>query len=475
MPHDPPRLDLAPTRRLAASLVDMCGRDPRRLAEVLAAADARLGRHDKSFGGLKSLSVALSALVLDAAAIDALRQTAERLFGIVDRVVDWIVASSDRRERFAGDYRRVFPYLCKTPGARYWQAVSRYDAVVCEDGRFRIIELNTGCPAGFMHAAAFTKTTAAAFREFGVSGFGGSELGASQAATIRPRALVDGLLEIERAAVEQAGIEPGRVALLTDENRLTHELDLMLDDLTSRGRDARVIAAEEIAFDGGRAVHDGEPISLAYDKFRVSVPTSGNHCWREGFERRYAGFLAAQASGAIVAVNNLAAQTIAEDKSLLATLASAEAAEVLSAEDRQFVAENVLWTARLDGGRALRHGVEIDVPAYVAEHPDEFVIKPTSEGRGYGVVIGRECSRDAWRALCEVDPATPRVVQDYVEPARLSVVCQGEDGLAVRDMYLTLGLGTINGRYEGVLSRISPSRVTNVARQGFVQAVLATS
>ncbi|MEX2186535.1 MAG: hypothetical protein WD875_07065 [Pirellulales bacterium] len=469
MPFDTPRLDLAPTRRLADALADMRGRDERRLAAALAAADARLGQHDKSFGGLKSLSVALSALVLDTAAVSALRQTAERMFAIVDRVVDWVIASDDRRERFAADYRRVFPYLRKTPGAKSWQAISRYDAVVCEDGRIRIIELNTGCPAGFMHAAAFTKTTAAALAELGVPG-----IGASHAATIRPRALVDGLLEIERSAAEQSRFETADVVLLTDENRLTHELDLMIDDLTSRGRQARIVAAEEIAFDGRRAMHDGRPISLCYDKFRISVPTSGNHCWRDGFERRYAGFLAAQASGAIVAVNNLAAQTIAEDKSLLATLASSEAAEILSADDRRFVAENVLWTARLEDRRVVRRGEEINLLTYVAEYPDEFVIKPTSEGRGYGVVIGRECPSDEWRALCKADATTPRVVQDFVEPARLSVVSQSQRGLTVGDMYLTLGLATINGRYEGVLSRISPSRITNVARQGFVQAVLAT-
>jgi hypothetical protein len=369
----------------------------------------------------------------------------------------------------AGDYRRVFPYLRKTPGAKYWQAISRYDAVVCDDGRIRVIELNTGCPAGFMHAAAFTKTTATAFDELGV--MSGT---AARAATIRPRALVDGLLEIERAAAESSHIVPAQVALLTDENRLTHELDLMLDDLASRGRTARIVAAEEIAFDGARAMHGGEPISLCYDKFRISVPKSQNHCWREGFERRYAGFLAAQAAGAIVAVNNLAAQTIAEDKSLLATLAMPEAAEVLSEADRQFVADNVLWTARLEDRRVVRQGVEIDLLTYVADHPDEFVIKPTSEGRGFGVVIGRECPREQWRALCAADIVTPRVVQDYVEPVRMSVVCQGDSGLTVRDMFLTLGLATINGRYEGVLSRISPSRITNVARQGYVQAVLAT-
>jgi hypothetical protein len=469
MHDDPPRLDLAPTRRLAAELAELCGRDNRRLANALAAADARLGQHDKSYGGLKNLSVALSALVLDVDGMDTLRHTTERLFAIVDRVVDWIIASPERRQRLSADYCRLFDYFRKTPGATHWQAISRYDAVVAEDGRIRIIELNTGCPAGFMHAAAFTNTSATALADLGFQ-----EIASGQPATICPHALVDGLIELESAAIAAGHIEPGLAVLLTDENRLTHELDLMLDDFAQRGRTARIAAAEEVAFDGKRATHRGDPISLCYDKFRISIPTSKNHCWRDGFENRYAGFLAAQKAGAIVAVNNLAAQTIAEDKSLLAALTLPEAAAVLSTADREFIAENVLWTARLEDGRILRQGQEIDLLPFVAANKAEFVIKPTSEGRGFGVVIGRECPTDEWQALCQADPTTPRVVQDYVEPAKLSVVCSNESGLASREMYLTLGLATVHGRYEGVLSRISPSRITNVARQGFVQAVLTS-
>jgi hypothetical protein len=39
-------------------------------------------------------------------------------------------------------------------------------------------------------------------------------------------------------------------------------------------------------------------------------------------------------------------------------------------------------------------------------------------------------------------------------------------------MYLTLGLASVCGRFRGVLSRVSASRITNVAREGYVQGVL---
>ena len=101
------------------------------------------------------------------------------------------------------------------------------------------------------------------------------------------------------------------------------------------------------------------------------------------------------------------------------------------------------------------------------------MIKPCHEGRGFGVHVGRETPEQLWNELCALDPRTPRVVQRYVEPATLNVVAEANGEIVVRPMYLTLGLGVVEGRFCGVLSRISPNRVTNVAREGIVQAVLS--
>jgi hypothetical protein len=100
------------------------------------------------------------------------------------------------------------------------------------------------------------------------------------------------------------------------------------------------------------------------------------------------------------------------------------------------------------------------------------VIKPCHEGRGFGVHVGCESPQQLWDELCTLDPRTPRVVQRYVEPVKLPVVSENGGEVVVRPMYLTLGLGVVNDQYCGVLSRISPSRVTNVAREGMVQGVV---
>ena len=42
-------------------------------------------------------------------------------------------------------------------------------------------------------------------------------------------------------------------------------------------------------------------------------------------------------------------------------------------------------------------------------------------------------------------------------------------------MFLTVGLSTICRSYEGVVSRVSANPVTNVAREGFGQAVFVST
>jgi hypothetical protein len=144
----------------------------------------------------------------------------------------------------------------------------------------------------------------------------------------------------------------------------------------------------------------------------------------------------------------------------------------LTADQRRFVRDHVLWTTRLEEKRVEWNGEHVDLLPWARRNAAQLVIKPCHEGRGFGVHVGRETAGEVWDALCRIDPMTPRVVQRYIEPATLPVVSEANGEVVARPMYLTLGLGVVEGRFCGVLSRISPNRVTNVAREGMVQGVL---
>lgn len=459
-------VELAPTHRLHQQLIARFRSDPQTFLARCAEANRALSRQGVTFEKTRSMAVALSALVISDEAADRFRRIAETLHGLVEQALDWVSASPQRLKRHFADHQRMFPYLEKTPGLHTWQGFSRYDAVITPDGQVKIIELNTGCPAGFLHAESFSRLTRRAIDSLGLDLNSHLERFGTVAADV----LIDELLRIE----QKAGVEQGLVGLVNDENGLLNELELIAEAFRHRGREARIVGAEKLRHRDGRAFLEDLPVSLTFNKVRVSTPTSPGWNWKAGFEQRYAGLLSALGSRAMASVNNLGALTIGEDKGLLGLLLHDEFQRQLTAEQRDFIARHVLWTVRLQDGPVVRRGETIDLLRYVRRHREQFVIKPANEGRGFRVLIGRHCSQESWQAACRVDADLPCVVQDYAPLATLPVIDPRGEQPKIVEMFLTVGLAVIRGRYHGLVSRVSANPVNNVGLKGIVQAVLMT-
>jgi hypothetical protein len=435
-------------------------------SQRLHEANESLHRRKITFGGARDMVTGLSALLLEPADVAALDATARTVYGLVEKTLDWLAESPDRIRRHFPHLERIIPHLFATRGWDGKQVVSRYDAVVTPSGDLKIVELNTCCPAGFLHSEAFCEATQQALASLAPGeGFERLRHGA-----IDPAALVEGLLEIE----QRAGLEPGLIAALTDENQIVHELDLLLAGMKRAGdRPIEIIDARQLEYCDGRLCWRGRPISLTYNKFRISVPASRNHCWRDGFEDRYAAYLRSVKDGAVASVNNLFGMALGEDKGLLALWSEEELADQFTAAEREFVARHVAWTRPLAPAEVQWRGRTIRIPDFLCENREHFVIKPAGEGRGYGVLIGKYASDEAWRAACVPDPQSPSIVQEFAPPLQLPVVACRNGCVAIEPMFLTVGLATVCGRYRGILSRVSPNPVTNVAQSGMVQAVLS--
>lgn len=413
------------------------------------------------------LATVPSALLLSGDSLATLARLTERLHGLVERALDWLLADPRRLARYFADHARMFPYLVKTAGLPTWQGYARYDVAVWPGGELTVIELNTACPAGFFHGGEVTAATRASLAELGLTE---ADAFPSECSMDGER-LVDFLLELETAA----GVAPGLVGLVNDENELHNEMDPLIAAFARRGRDARETPAAEIACDAARdrPTHGGEPLSLSLNKIRISTPDSPAWKWAAGFQQRYAGFLAAVTQGRMASANNLAACAVAEDKGLLAVLICQDFLDTLAAEDQQFLRDHIAPTYRLtnDGQPAeiARRGAEI------LDARNDWVVKPANEGRGFRVTVGAAVDDRAWREACRVDPALPLVAQRRADLAQFPVADatgQPAQGPHVRPMRLTLGLAVIGGRFAGVLSRVSASAVTNVGAGGALQAAL---
>ena len=187
---------------------------------------------------------------------------------------------------------------------------------VTPDGRLKLMELNTGCPGGFLIAEAMSNVTRHGFSE------------------------LDGLLRVRRKMGTQRddptdthwstnswnwkrprGIEPDAIGILNDENNLIFELDLLPDAFRKHGRQVAIADAATLHRDGDRLMLGSQVLSLVYNKFRISTPKSRNHCWQSGLRESLCTISSPSQQGhEVVSVNNFGGMLLAEDKSLLAVL-----------------------------------------------------------------------------------------------------------------------------------------------------------
>lgn len=433
------------------------------LNQLVDTAQQKVRQAGMVFETKRELSVALSPLVLLEEDFARLKVITENLHAIVEKALSWVLEDRRRLIKFFPDHTRMYDYLAGTRGSSTWQNISRYDAIIMADGQIKIIEFNTACPAGFFHSSGMAAITQEVLREISPTLSSCLQWGGP----IPRDALANTLLSIERSAQ----LEPRLVALINDENQLFNELALLQNQLESMGRQACVVPADEITFEDGAAWFQSQQISVSFNKVRVSTEESPNHRWSRGFESRYASFLRAMSNKAFASVNNTVALSIAEDKGLLALLHHPDFQSELSSQQQLLVAEHVLPTARLQECEVYWEKEYRRIDTAAEADPDHFVIKPANEGRGFGLCVGTHASDELWKVACQLDATLPKVVQAYVEPARIPVTTLEEARTSPKQMYLTLGLAMMRGQFKGVLSRISTQPVTNISQSGMVQAV----
>jgi len=455
------RVNLQPTIDLHKRIERLAEENPASVTAALVS--SRTADAKKKLGGRILPELGLSALKLSPSDVATLEEFSVTLHGIVEKILDLVMQSEELIERYFPSHMRMFPHLSKTLGSPHWQVISRYDVILSPRGEIRLLELNTGCPGGFMILQDMVSPTVR-----GLSNVGIGEVKNWHSINMMPNVIVDTLLGLERAS----GLEPGLIAILNDENELQFELERTAEAFSKAGRRSRVIDARTLRFEDGRLYHGDDYISASFNKFRISTPDSPNHCWKRGFEERYSAFLEAQRVGAFVSANNLCGLSIAEDKGLIGLFFCPEIRRLLTDEEIELINQCVPWTARLTDEAGEVHGEPFDsLAAYIRQHKDLFVLKPANEGRGFGVLIGKETDQREWNSACSTDSTIPLIVQEFVESISLPVGNIRDGVFSITPTFMTVASAMAKGVPKGFISRLSTEAVTNVSQHGFIQVI----
>lgn len=312
-----------------------------------------------------------------------LRNSGLFLFHAIEKTIQMYINGNDELDELYKRYSPLRPYM----STRYsnWQNFGRYDYVVSKQGVPIFIETNSAMASGYLPTAFINRF----FAEMSPDCF----LPQGSRALLQydlPNALAEEVVRMENVS----GSSYGDIAILVDENKKYHEVELERDALEKIGRGVVIGDVANLHRRGQEIYLGGRLVSTTFNKFRVFG--SSDH-WREGSLTEYRIFLDAVAKNQILSINNFAAMTISEDKGIFAALRLPSVQASLSRYEKSVVDAHTPETFLLEDGRVVTQGSEVNLLTLLYDHKDEFVLKPRSDHRASGVYSGRDFTKEEWK------------------------------------------------------------------------------
>jgi hypothetical protein len=169
---------------------------------------------------------------------------------------------------------------------------------------------------------------------------------------------------------------------------------------------------------------------------------------------------------AVCMSNSFSAKLMAK-KASFALLGDERNSYLYDAPELTAIEAHIPWTRHVEERKTVFHGQQIDLLPFIAEHRDQFVLKPNDEYGGKGVVIGWETTPENWYATLQQATTTPYVVQERVHIAYEDFpgVTDGHLGISRRlvdaDPFIFFGRTA-----SGCLTRLSSVTLLNVTAGG---------
>lgn len=268
---------------------------------------------------------------------------------------------------------------------------------------------------------------------------------------LRDRVL-DTLLAMHR---EAGGHTPPTIGIVDwGDVPTTNEFEIFNDYFHSRGVESFVTAPERMEYDGKTLRGDGKPIHIIYKRVLGSELLQ-----RYGLEHP---ILYALRDGNVTMVNPFRCKPL-HKKMSFALLSDEGYADFYTPAQREAIRLHIPWTRKVADRRTLIDGQPVELLPYIAEHRDQFVLKPNDEYGGKGVVIGWETSAEEWQAAIEEGLREPTIVQRKVKIAREDFPSYINDRLDISERLVDLDPYLFEGTtMHGLLTRLSASTLLNV-------------
>lgn len=238
------------------------------------------------------------------------------------------------------------------------------------------------------------------------------------------------------------------------------EFVLFKEYFASQGYRAEIIDPRDCEYQNDKLTANGFEINLIYKRVLIS----------ELVERGELGLnhpvVRAVRDNVVCMVNPFACK-ILHKKASLAVLTDERNEHLYTADEWNAVRRFVPWTRVLEERKTTYEGAAVDLMPFLAQHKDEFVVKPNDEYGGKGVVLGWMVSQSEWEKILAERLQEPSIAQKKVDlpqepfPSFVQDTVQIYDRMLDTDPYLWYG-----DYMSGSLCRLSTAALLNVTAGG---------
>jgi hypothetical protein len=377
---------------------------------------------------------------------------------VVARVGERIVRDAMQDETLLADFglsEAERALVAIDPGYAYASTASRLDSFLLPDS-LMFAEYNAESPAGF----GYTETLAAVFEQMPIMARFRERF------DVRAYPMMDMMLEALVASYREWGgtVSAPRIVITDFRGVPTwSEFEILAQHFTARGVPTLIADPRELEIVNGRLVASGQAIDMVYRRALMTDLVSRPDDTR---------VLVQAYRDRLACVANTFRCKIPHKKSFFAVLTDEAHAARFSADEHAVIRAHVPWT-RVVAERRTRTsgGHDVDLTAWIRDHRDQLVLKPTDDFGGHGVTLGWDTDASAWDDTLQgalAAPAGAWIVQERIPIRREPFPMVEADPYRVttRDMLVDCAPYLFRGKVGGFLTRLSASGLANVTSGG---------
>ncbi|MCC6861428.1 MAG: hypothetical protein IT158_22865 [Bryobacterales bacterium] len=367
---------------------------------------------------------------------NTLVSNAEHLVSAIDRMQNMVLASPALMARM--DLLPAEKMLASIdPGYRVPDVTSQIDSHV-NNGTLHLVQYNADSPTG----VAWAEHLAELFYDCGPV----KEFRKKHRLT-RVGGKKHMLAALLKAYKEFGGKDRPRIGILelrsSFHGTAPSEYELFRDFFRREGYEAEIVSPDQLEYRNGVLVRGGFRINLIYR--RISV---------QEFLMRFDlshPLVRAYRDRAVCVVNGFRSE-LAHKKVTLGLLTDETLTARFPAAERKAIREHVPWTRLVAATKTTYADQVVDLPDFILQNRERFVLKPNDDYAGKGIFFGSEMDSSGWERALRVAMRTPYVVQERVDFAKALFPLSHWGDLEYREMRVDVHPHAYLGKVMGCSS-----------------------